>query len=254
MFSARQVQFTLLAFSLLAPGLGFASSIVVNGANCDAGACPTVDTLSSGAGSGSSIGSTPFSFTYVAGDGDWYGISGNYAASNPASGDTSMVFNVTAKYEGNGGVNSAASVSADTFTISDMQDFNLASSAYYLSYGTLNGYYTESTNSGIVGSAPATGSSWQAQLFYNGQALPVLGPFTGPGSASNGSGTALTGFGAATTLAADFVFTYDFAQGTAAGSGFTSTPEPGGMIPAAAIAILCLGFGAVRRSRVPAEI
>jgi hypothetical protein len=250
MFSARQIHLSLLAFGLLAPGLGFASSIIVNGTTCDAGTCPTVDTLSSGAGSGTIISSTPFNFTYVAGDGDWYGITGNYAASNPASGDTSMVFNVTAKYEGNGGINSVASVAADTFTISDMQDFNLASSAYYLSYGTLNGYYTESTASNIVGSAPAAGSSWDAQLFYNNQALPVLGPFTGAGNASNGSGTALTGFGSATTLDADFVFTYDFAQGTAAGAGFTSTPEPGGVIPAAAIAILCLGFGAMRRSRV----
>jgi hypothetical protein len=203
-----------------------------------------VDTLASG---GSTSGN--FSFVYVASDSDWYDITGNYSALNPASGDTSIVFNADATYVGNGGVNSTPSAGADTFTLSDLQDYNLAASAYYAKYGTLNGYYDEVTDSGIIG-AP-TGSSWQAQLSYNGQSLPVLGPFTGPGYASNGTGTALTGFGSATTLDADYVFTYDFAKGTAAGSGFTSTPEPGGVIPVATVMALCLGVGAFRRTRLP---
>jgi hypothetical protein len=249
MFSAPQKHFMLLVPFLLAPGLGLASSIVLNngtpGAVCEAGSCP-VDTLSAG-GSASGI----FSFTYKASDGDWYAITGNYSAANPASGDTSIVFNADAAYEGYEGINSTVSQGADTFTIDDLQNYDLSSSTYYTTYGTLNGYYTEDTSSGVIGGP--TGSSWQAELFYNGQALGVLGPFTGPGYASNGSGTALTGFGSATTLDADFQFTYDFAAGTPAGSGFTSTPEPGGLIPVAAILALCLGVPAIRRYRVRSE-
>ena len=240
MLSARR-HVILTAFFLVAPTLSFASSIVVN-STCEAGTCPPTDTLASG---GSTSGN--FNLTYVAGDNDWYSIVGNYSATNPASGDTSMVYNVTATYEGNGGINSTASAGADTFTVSDLQNYDLSTS-YYATYGTLAGYYSEDTASGVIGGP--TGSSWQAQLFYNGQALPVLGPFTGPGFASNGTGTALTGFGSASVLDADFVFTYNFAKGTAEGAGFTSTPEPGGLIPIAAVLALCLGFGTIRRSRL----
>jgi hypothetical protein len=245
MLSAPQRHTILLALFLAAPALSFASSVLVN-STCEAGTCPTVDTLASG---GSASGT--FNVIYVAADGDWYDIMGNYGASNPASGDTSIVFNASATYEGLNGINNTASAGADTFTVSDLQDYNLASSTYFTTYGTLNGYYTEDTNSGIAGPA---GSSWQAQLFFNGQALPVLGPFTGPGSASNGSGTALTGFGSASTLDADFVFTYDFAQGTPQGAGFTSTPEPGGLVPVAMVLGLCLGIGYIRRSRISKNI
>ncbi len=245
MLSAPRRHAILLALFLITPALSFASSILVN-STCEAGTCPSVDTLASG---GSASGT--FNVIYVAADGDWYDIMGNYGATNPASGETSILFNVEATYEGYDGINNIASVGADTFTVSDLQDYNLASSTYYTTYGTLNGYYMESTNSGVAGPA---GSSWQAQLFFNGQALPVLGPFTGPGYASNGSGTALTGFGSASTLDADFVFTYDFAKGTPQGAGFTSTPEPGGLVPIAAVLSLCLGIGYVRRSRVSKNI
>ena len=111
------------------------------------------------------------------------------------------------------------SAGADTFTVTDVQDYDLASSTYFDLYGTLNGTYSESTSSGIAGPAA---SSWRAQLFYNGQPLPVLGPFTGPGYESNAPGTALTGFGRASTLDAVYVLTYDFAKATPAGSGFVS--------------------------------
>jgi hypothetical protein len=245
MLSAPQRYALLLALFLIAPAFSFASSVLVNG-TCEAGTCPSVDTLASG---GSASGT--FNVIYVAADGDWYDIMGNYGATNPASGETSIVFNVSATYEGYDGINNTASAGADTFTVSDLQDYNLASSTYYTTYGTLNGYYMESTNSGLAGPA---GSSWQAQLFFNGQALPVLGPFTSPGSASNGSGTPLTEFGSASTLDADFVFTYDFAKGTPQGGGFTSTPEPGGLVPVASVLALCFGFGAIRRSRVSKNI
>ena len=246
MLSAPLRQLMLAACLLSAPILCFGSSIVLNGTTCESGTCPPVDTLASGA----SVSSTAFAFTYVAGDGDWFGITGNYAAANPASGDTSISFNVNATYEGNGGINGTASAGTDSFTIADLQDYNLAGSTYYTDYGTLNGIYSESTDSGILGGP--TGSSWQAQLSYNGQSLPVLGPFTGPGFASNSA--ALTGFGSATVLDADYLFTYDFAKGTAAGSGFSSTPEPKGLIPVAAVLALCLGLGAFRRARLAKSV
>ena len=234
MLSVTRLHLTLLACFSLAPVLGFASTIGVN--------------LSSPLSSGGSVPLTPFSFIYEAGDGDWYAINGIYSATNPPSGNTSILFNVTATYEGNGGINSTPSVGSDTFTVDDLQDYDLATSAYFEEFGTLNGIYTEDASSGISG---PPGSSWYAQLFYNGQGLPVLGPFTGPGSASNGSGTNLTGFGSATTLDADFRFTYDFAKGAPAGSGFTSaTPEPGGLMPIVSIMALCIGVPAIRRSRL----
>jgi len=209
-FLTSQRKLTLLACLLVAPVLGSESPICVTG-----GVCPTPTTLGSG---GSTSGT--FNFTYVAADGDWFTISGNYQATNPASGNTSITFNVDAKYVGFGGVNSSASAGADTFTVTYRQDYDLALSNYFAEFGTLDGFYTEDTHSSITG---APGGSWQAQLFYNGQALPVLGPFTGPSFASNGSGTALTGFGSSSTLDAAYVFTYDFRAGTPAGSGFSST-------------------------------
>jgi hypothetical protein len=215
---------TLLACLLAGAVLGLASSIIVNigtvGALCKAGTCApsTVpDTLTSGASTGST-----FNFIYVAADNDWYSITGDYSATNPASGETTIKFNVDATYVGHGGVNNTPATGADTFTITDLQDYDLLSSTYFTEFGTLNGTYSEDTDSDIGGPA---GGSWQAQLFYNGQALPVMGPFTGKASASNAPGTALTGFGSTSTLEADFQFTYFFAQGTPAGAGFTSTAE-----------------------------
>jgi hypothetical protein len=243
MLSAPPLRHVMLFACLLAaPSLSFASSILVNG-TCEAGTCPPVDTLASGAST-----SGIFNLTYIAGDGDWYSLIGNYAATNPASGETGITFNVDATYQGNGGVNGTPSAGADTFTISDLQNYNLSASAYFATYGTLDGYYSDDTYSGVIG-AP-TGSSWQAQLFYNGQGLPVLGPFTGSGFASNAPGTALTGFGSTSSLDANFLFTYKFAAGTPAGAGFTSTPEPGGVVPVVAIVALSLGAGAIRRARL----
>jgi len=208
--SKKDRHLRLLACLLFVPVLGSASPICVTGSVCSA---PT--TLASG---GSTSGT--FNLTYVAADGDWFAISGNYQATNPASGDTTIIFNVDAKYVGFRGVNSIASAGADTFTVTYRQDYDLASANYFVEFGTLDGLYVEDTHSSITG---APGGSWQAQLFYNGQALPVLGPFTGASFASNGSGTALTGFGSSSTLDAAYVFTYDFRAGTPAGSGFAST-------------------------------
>ena len=96
MLSPPQRHVMLLACLLAAPALGLASSIVVN-ATCEAGTCPPVDTLASG---GSTSGT--FNFNYTFSNTDEYNIFGEYAATNPVSGDSTLQFNVTAVYAGNG--------------------------------------------------------------------------------------------------------------------------------------------------------
>jgi hypothetical protein len=240
MLSASQRHLTLLAFFLVAPGLGLASTVDLNG-TYQAGNTTQGDPVLTG---GTSVSLTPFGFTYVAGDGDWYAITGNYAASESAAGGTSLTFNVDATYEGNGGINSTPSAGADTLTFDDYQDFNLAGTTYYTDHGTIDGYYDEYTGSSIT----AVGGTLSAEAFYNTVGLGELGPF-GVGSnyqaIDNVHLTTLTG----SVLDEDFKYTFKFASGTTPG-GYIDTPEPGGLIPVAAILALCLGIPAIRRSRL----
>jgi hypothetical protein len=229
MLSASPRHLTLLACLLAAPVLGLASSIAVNGTQ------PT-DTLTYGTSTNGT-----FNFDYVFGDSDKYDIFGDYSATNPILGPTTIQFNVTAVYEGN---KTNTNSKNDVLTIDDLQD-------YIVPY-SLDGMYFEDTAADIGGPI-ASKSSFSAELFFNGHGLGMLGPFVGPGSSFASSSSDLTGL--KSPLDAEFQFTFDFAKGSEVGS-FISTvpksavPEPGGVISTAIILALGLGFPAFRRSRL----
>jgi hypothetical protein len=227
MLSASRRHLTLLACLLVAPVLGLPSSIDVNGTQ------PT-DTLAYGTTTNGT-----FNFYYVFANTDKYDIFGDYSATNPIGGPTTIQFTVTAVYEGNQ-LNTASK--NDLLTIDDLQD-------YIVPY-SLDGEYFEDTAADIGGPI-ASDSSFKSELIFNNQGLGELGPFTGPGSYYESSSQDLTGLSG--PLDADFKFKFDFAKGSEVGS-FISTvpnstvPEPGGVIPVAAILALGLGVPAIRRS------
>ena len=221
--------FTLLAGFLIAPALGLSSTITVNGI-CEAGTCPTVDTLAFGSST-----SGNFNFNLLFGNTDKYNIFGQFAANNPTTGATSIQFNATAVFVGN---STSTSSQHDLLTIDDLQNYTVPHS--------LDGNYFEDTAASIGGPiAPA--SSFTAELSYNGNGLGVLGPFTGPGSHFASANRDLLGL--TSPLEADFQFKFDFAAGSGVGSFISTVPEPGGVVPLTVILAVGLGFPAIRRYR-----
>jgi hypothetical protein len=217
----------LVALLLVAPALSLASSITVNG-TCETGTCPPTDTLSPG----SSISTTNFNFTF-----DGFDISGEYKASNTTnspSGFTDTQVDVTATYEG-----STPLTAPVVLTVDDLQDFTVPSSY------SLLGIYDEGGTAGFSGTVGA-GSSITEEAFYNGQGVGLLGPFTTNGTSETAS-KSLTLSGTSLDVENQFVFTFN--AGTSKGGSITTTPEPGGLIPVAAILLLCLGIPAIRRYR-----
>jgi hypothetical protein len=220
---------TLLAGFLIAPALGFSSTITVNGI-CEAGTCPTVDTLAFGSSTSGS-----FNFNYLFGNTDEYNILGQFAANNPTTGPTSIQFNATAVFVGNSTLTSSQH---DLLTIDDLQNYTVPHS--------LDGTYFEDTAASLGGPiAPA--SSFTAELFYNGNGVGVLGPFTGPGPHSASANRDLLRL--SNPLEADFQFKFDFAAGSEVGSFISTVPEPGGVVPLTVILAVGLGFPAIRRYR-----
>jgi hypothetical protein len=231
--SASQCRLTLLSCLLVAPGLCLASSLAVNG-TCDAGTCPPTDTLAPG----SSIPLAFFNFDVTV-NGDSYDISGDYSASNTTnspSGTTDFGGDVTATYIGG-----TPTAQSDVLTIDILQDFTVPGTY------SLAGTYDEGAFVGINGAA--TGSSYSFQILYNGDSVGLLGPYTTSGTHSSSTYLALGG----TSLDADSQFTFDFAAGTPHGASMTTTPEPGGLIPVAAILALGLGVPAIRRFRMASK-
>jgi len=222
MLSPTQRQLRLFAWFLVAPGLGSASSISVNG-TCEVGVCSPVDTLGIG-------DSTSGNFDFITSvNGDPYNIFGSYSATNPPSGDTAMMLDLTAVYTG-----SSPTEQTDVLTINQFQDYTVTGPS---------GTYFEDITAGLGGPL-GTGSSLSAQLFYNGQGLGQLGPFTTSANESLSKSLTLS-----SPLDADAEFVFDFAPGSENGSYMTTTPEPTGLGPVAAILTLGLGFPAVRRCR-----
>jgi hypothetical protein len=220
--------FTLLAGFLIAPVLGFSSSITVNGI-CEAGTCPPVDTLDFGSST-----SGTFSFNFTFGNTDTYNIFGQFAAANPTTGPTAIQFNATAVFEGNTTTNVSQH---DLLTIDDLQNYTVPHS--------LDGNYFEDTAS-FIGGPIGAASSLSAELSYNGNSVGVLGPF-GPGANFGSANKDLVGL--TSPLAADFQFKFDFADGSGVGSFISTVPEPGGMAPIALTLAIGLGYQAIRRYR-----
>lgn len=235
MFSGPQRLLIFLVFLLIAPALTFASSIEVSGV-CQAGTCPLpTDTLLPGG----SVPVTTFDFTAIV-NGDPFDIAGEYSSynsSNTPGGSLGMQLDVTATYEG-----TSPSAQDDTVILEDLQN-NIVPGSF-----SLNGTYSESLSASFSGTL-AKFTSLRGQLFVNGNGLGTIGPFSAPGSQTITMPLSLTG----RVLDEDFQVVFDFGPGTNPGmsiTGMTSTPEPGGIIPVAAILALCLGIPAIRRSRL----
>jgi hypothetical protein len=222
---------TLLAGFLIAPALGLSSTITVNGIFCEAGTCPTVDTLAFGSSTSGS-----FNFDLLFANTDRYNITGQFSANNPTTGATAIQFNATAVFAGN---STSTSSQHDLLTIDDLQNYTVPHS--------LNGNYFEDT-SAFIGGPIAPASSFSAELSYNGNGLGVLGPFTVPGS--NFASASRDLLGLTSPLEADFQFNFDFATGSRVGSFISTVPEPGGVVPLTVILAIGLGFPAVRRYRL----
>ncbi len=221
--------FTFLAALMIAPALGFSSTVTVNG-NCEAGTCPPVDTLAYGSNTSGNFG-----FDFVFANTDKYNIVGNYAATNPIAGFTTIQFNVTAVYEGN---SSSTSSGNDVLTLDDLQNYSVPYS--------LDGNYFEDTEA-FIGGPIASASSFAAQLSFNGNGVGLMGPFTGPGSYSSSMNKDLLGM--ISPLSADFQMKLDFAAGSKVGSFISTVPEPGGVMPLIILLAVGLGFPAVLRHR-----
>jgi hypothetical protein len=213
MLSAPQRHVTLIAFFLVAPVLGLATTIDVNGG-----------TLGPGQSTSGNFSTTV--------DGGLFDVSGYYTGSETGSGPvTAIVVNATATYEG-----STPLASAYSFTIDDIQNYTLSTLPTTASY---------SGNAGFGGGLGA-GSELIQDLSYGSDVLPAL-TFTADGHQSSPT-EPLSGL--SSPLEAQGELTFDFAAGATKGAYITSTPEPGGVIPIAAILVVGLGIPAIRRSRL----
>jgi hypothetical protein len=215
MHSAPQPHVMLMACLLSASVLSFANTIDVNGSTIGTG------------------GSTSGTFNFNV-DGGLFIVAGGYSASETGSGPVSAIaVNATAVYDG-----STPLVAGYSFTIDDIQ-------SYTLSTLPTSGFYGE--NAGFIG-ALGVGSELIADLTYGSDSLPTL-TFTSDGYQSTSGSLS----GLSSPLEAQGELTFDFAPGTAAGAYITSTPEPGGVIPLAAILVLGLGIPSIRRSHLLAK-
>jgi hypothetical protein len=244
MHSGPQRPLIALAVFLIAPALALPSSIEVNSV-CEVGTCPLpTDTLAPG----SSIPETDFNFT-VDVNGDPFDIFGDYSAyntSNSPSGSVGIALDVTAVYEG-----SSPTAQDDEIFVEDLQNNTVPGSF------SLAGTYGESLTASFDGPV-ANNTSVRGQMFFNGDGLGTVGPFSGPASQSMSAPLGLTG----TILDEDFQVVLDFGKGTQSGSSSTGvvtgstiapTPEPTGIIPVAVVLALCLGIPAIRRARLSSD-
>ena len=214
MLSASQRRLALLACLLVAPLVCFAATVDVNGS-----------TIGSG-------GSTSGNFNFTV-DGGLFGVSGEYFSSETGGGPaTTLQFNVTAVYDG-----TTPLASPFSFTVDDIQFYDLTTLPTGTSYDS---------SAGFGGPLPV-GSSLVADVTYGADVLPPL-TFV-PGGPSFQSSGPQTLSGLSSPLEGQFEYTFNFAAGTTQGSSITSTPEPGGVIPVAAILIVGLGVPAIRRFR-----
>ena len=185
---------------LLAPALCMPAAITANGAN-ELGNGASPGTLAVG---GSVSGN--YNFVYTFGDGDQYSVDTSYSAHNGPN----MSFTVNGLYIGNVSKSAPTSVANDTLNVDFLQNFAYTGSA------TANG----SASATLIESGNAPGSYSEAQLYFDGQGIGLMGPYFGPGSENVSSGpTTINSLG--NPVDGDFRFTLFFAAGSAA------VPEPG---------------------------
>jgi hypothetical protein len=227
--------YLLAAFLLLLPSAAFAGDIQING-TCVLGTCPPPSGTSDALQLGQSIGPASGSYLLTFADTDAYSITWTYSAWYNAGG-TEIIVNPVATYIG-----ASPSVGNDAIA------FNFFQNYYDNSRGSWDGAYTETVPLALLGSV-GSGSTVSAQLFYDGQGLGLVGPF-GPGYHFGQNTVNLTGL-TASTLAAEYEFTFDFAAGTLTGASASSgIPEPCQALPLglALAGLVCSRLGVRRRS------
>ena len=217
------IKTTIVAAFLLLAGVGARADLILvtTGATpgCEGSGCPgTAPTVSLG----TSTGPTPFSFTIDAnGSSDPYSVTGtSYAAYSAVSGTTFQV-NINVAYSG-----AVATTATDSFVIDVYDNF------FNASPGTWNGTYSEASGA-TISSGLGGGSEFSMNVFYDGNGVGQLGPFTSSAADATASAslTGLTG----PTLSGDFEFSYTFGIGTTPGASMAATPavtpEPRETVP-----------------------
>jgi len=219
LYKLTTVAVALTGMSLM-PAAARADIFKVTGGTCTVD-CSSATPITVGGpttGYAQTTGPNTFSTTVTVGS-DLYSLTGTESASY-TGGQTYFQVHIGAAYVG-----ASPSATEDMFTVDVLQNF------YDTVGSSWDGHYTETTNVNLDPSLPA-GSSFSTNLFYNGQAVGVLGPYTSSvaGAQTSADLTGLTD----PNLQADFQFKFDFASGTPTGVGadFTeSTPEPRETLP-----------------------
>lgn len=188
-----RIYLPLVALSFAAPSLCRAGVITVNG-TCEVGNCASPNGLPYGSSTGQH-----FNFNYSLPNSDTFKIIGRYSASSSSDG-TQIEFNVRALYLGNSTHTASGN---DTLTIDLLQSYGYPFS--------LEGTYSYS-NGFHIGKYVAPSSTVQTDLYYEGQDVGTIGPFTGPGNFSGSASADLTGL--SRPLSADYRYTFFIAAGS----------------------------------------
>ena len=203
-----------------------ASSIKVNG-TCELGSCSSTDVLAAG-----QTQTNPFDFTYTFANSDSFHLQGNLAATNQNGFEIGITdFMVT--YQGN----SFGTASGTDVLVSD-----------FLQYIANSSSYRTTAYEGIGGElGPGLGmaSSASGQAIIAGQSLPLLGPYTSPGSFS-GYDTASITVPRGTPLL-DYRYTLTFGAGSQAGSSISVNPTQSPVPEPATLVMVTTGLLGIAR-------
>jgi hypothetical protein len=209
MLSQSKIHSLVFGACLLLPALALPAVLTVNAAPGAIDSLNFDDTL----------GPTAFNFNQAV-NGDNYNIAGTYSTSYTAAGGTFISLNVGATYLG-----STTTTSTDTLTVDLFQNY------FDSSPGTWDGTYHES--SGEVSLSNAGAGSWVSVQGFWGvtqplQGLPLLGPFSSPGTSNVPGSAVLTGL-SGDLLMGELQVVFEFTPGTLAGASASSIaiPEPG---------------------------
>jgi hypothetical protein len=222
----------IAACLLLSPFVASAADIEING-TCIQGTCPPPSGTSDAVQSGqSNSGASSYNLTI---NSDNYLISWTYSDSYTPNG-TEIVINPTATFV------SGPSTTSDTITFDFFQNYYTPGNNI-----TYDGAYTETVPLDIEGNVGSS-STAQAELFYNGQGLGLVGP-VGPGFHFQQNTANLSGLDS-NTLSAEYEFTYIFGSNTTSGfiSSPSGVPEPSESLPLAALGIGFVAFTLRRRA------
>jgi hypothetical protein len=230
-FSMRLVIPLSLLALMIAPA-AFSGAISIN-SSCELGSCASPDVL----GNPGSIPEAGFSYVYTFANTDSYLVTGSFGAANDAGGTFIGGAGPFFTYLGN---STASASGTDVLSIDFLQGYTVTNTS---------GTYNEGI-AGFFAGPLAPGSSLSAQFFADGQALPVLGPYTFPGSIGSPLITANLS-GLSSPLLLDFRLTATFDAGSGIGSVIAGdvVPEPSSF-SLLGMGLLAALAGVLRRKRV----